>query len=58
MRCAMSSTDWPVSRISRSCSVDAASSSVEVLSTADVVWATRVAVACTLPTSDRSSSTV
>jgi hypothetical protein len=27
---AMSSTDWPVSRISRSCSVEAASSSVEV----------------------------
>ncbi|MNV46604.1 hypothetical protein D3C71_1384410 [compost metagenome] len=33
MRVAMSSTERPVSRISRSCSVDAASSSVEVLST-------------------------
>ncbi len=58
MRPAMSSTDWPVARISRSCSVEAASSSVEVLSTCAVVCATRVAVFCTLPTSWRSSSTV
>ena len=58
MRSAMVSTDWPVSRISRSCSVEAASSSVEVLSTCEVVCATRVAVFCTLPTSRRSSSTV
>ena len=58
MRAAMSSTDWPVSRISCSCCVEALSSSLEVLSTLLVVCATRVAVLCTLPTSERSSSTV
>ena len=58
MRDAMSSTERPVSRISRNCSVEAASSSVDVLSTSAVVCATRVAVFCTLPTSERSSSTV
>ena len=58
MRVAMSSTDWPVWRISCSWSVEVVSSSDEVLSTRAVVCATRVAVLCTLPTSERSSSTV
>ena len=58
MRCAMSSTDWPVSRISRNCSVEVASSSMEVFSTAAVVWVTRSALVCTWPTRLRSSSTV
>ena len=58
MRPAICSTDSPVSRISRSCSVDAASSSVEVCSTREVVSATRDTVLCTCETSERSSSTV
>jgi hypothetical protein len=58
MRPAICSTDSPVSRISRSCSVEAASSSVEVCSTCEVVSVTRATVLCTWATSERSSSTV
>ena len=58
MRPAICSTDSPVSRISRSCSVEAASSSVEVCSTCCVVSVTRATVDCTAETSVRSSSTV
>ena len=58
MRPAICSTDSPVSRISRSCSVEAASSSVEVCSTCCVVSVTRATVLCTCDTSVRSSSTV
>ena len=58
MRPAICSTDSPVSRISRSCSVEAASSSVEVCSTCEVVSITRATVLCTCDTSVRNSSTV
>ena len=47
MRPAICSTDSPVSRISRSCSVEVASSSVEVCSTCWVVSVTRATVLCT-----------
>ena len=58
IRPAICSTDSPVSRISRSCSVEAASSSVDVASTCCVVSVTRPTVPCTCDTSVRSSSTV
>ena len=58
MRPAICSTASPVSRISRSCSSEAASSSVEVASTCCVVSVTRATVPCTCDTSERSSSTV
>jgi hypothetical protein len=58
MRPAICSTDSPVSRISRSCSVEAASSSVEVCSTCCVVSVTRPTVPCTWATRLRNSSTV
>ena len=58
IRPAICSTDSPVSRISRSCSDEAASSSVELASTCSVVAATRLTVPCTCDTRVRSSSTV